>query len=517
MFTKIMFRGSLLCVLIAVYGGCMSTEKLTDITRLNNPRETGPITVLTRNGDRYKLSNYRLTDTALYGQGALEKKGGPIPFKGELKLSQVRYVEIQKLDAGKTLLLMGGAAVLVAVLASSGDDDKPTYTPPPSSSGSGSGGMRIGSCPFVYSYDGKQHHLESEAFPGAAFAGAEYTMYDKLLHLSPVDGTYRLRLSNESPETEYINEIKLLVVDSPPDIQVIPDSYGRLHTIKQAIQPSYCSDFDGRDVLSSIIEKDGKIWRSDLSTKDFTRREDLRDGLILEFPRPVKAKFAKLVVNGVNTPLINFALTKVLDLVGDEKLEWYRRLETDSREAKKFVDFKMREGMLHVRVWQNSEWVEQGSMLDPGENVAKDQILVLDLSKVEGKTLKIKLESATDLWKIGHVYIDYSEDVPVVAREVAASSVVNDQGRDIARELSADDDLYHVTIQGQSADVTFDEVPIEPGMKRSYLVKAKGYYHQWYRGRGKADLALLERILVEPLFASEQYMVSWSKLMKLYE
>jgi hypothetical protein len=85
----------------------------------------------------------------------------------------------------------------------------------------------------------------------------------------------------------------------------------------------------------------------------------------------------------------------------------------------------------------------------------------------------------------------------------------DEDGHDVADRLRDDDDDYFVTVQGQHADITFDDVPARPGCKRHYAVVAKGYYHPWPSGEGADQSALADRMLTEPRFGSRTYMPEW--------
>ena len=82
----------------------------------------------------------------------------------------------------------------------------------------------------------------------------------------------------------------------------------------------------------------------------------------------------------------------------------------------------------------------------------------------------------------------------------------------LAATLRRDDDRYYVTVKGQSALVTFDEVPAPAGVERHYAVRAKGYYQRWSDDHGKDQTALADRILTEPLYGSRLLMSSWKSL-----
>jgi hypothetical protein len=453
-----------------------------------------------------------LADSGLLGAGTIEKDGNVQPFRGQLALGDIDFVQARDhWGTGKKLLAAGVAVVFGVLAVSYGGNASDgltlrevhgTYVPP----------SYVGSCPFIYSHDGEHYQLESESFAGAFFKGAERASYDHLEHLRPVDGQYHLRLANESDETEYVDDVTLLLVDAPPGVGVLPDGGGSFHTLSRPVRPIRCVDGENRDVLSAVRERDDRWWESELAAKDFSDDEDLKDGLVLEFERPPGARTGKLVVHGINTTLGLFAFEQLFKLKGDGQLRWYQRLERDPEERQRMLAWMKREGMLHVKVWQDGAWVEQGVLPDVGPRVSKDQVAVLDLSHVAGDIIRIKLESATDLWRINCVSLDYSPDLPVEVAEISLARAVDERGEDVTDVLGREDGSYYVTIKGQHAQLTFVDLPARAGLKRHCAVRAKGYYHPWFNTQGKDQTALADRVLTEPQFGSRTFMPAWKTL-----
>ncbi len=492
-----------LAVAVLLYVGCHDTTQITR-DRFLAKKPSGDILVLTKDVKYYRFAQntYWVIGDSLKGSGTLTDHGRLSAFSGSIPLSDIDLVEIDELNAGKTVAVVLGVSAAIALLAI------------------GFFVVALGeavhsssehSCPFVYTYDGANYHFESETFSGAVLKGLERTNYDVLHYLKPVGGTYLLKITNERTETQYVNELKLLAVDHSPSVSVIPDMRGTIHTISHLSPPVRCTDFSNRDALGSVAALDSLYWESDLSSKDFKRDADLTDGLDLEFEKPAGATLAKLVVNGINTELGDFAFTKLFQLAGDNKLGWYQQLERDSSERATFLSWMMREGMLHVKVWNGLAWQERAALLDGGPALARDQIALLDVRNIPGPILKVRLESTTDLWRIDRVSIDYSADLPVAVTELSPASAINERGVDMAKDLSGSDDKYYVTIPGQHADLRFTELAPRTGMARSYVLKTRGFYYQWIDAQGPEKTDMLRRVLTEPRFGQRQYLPEWKK------
>ena len=503
------------CVLIASflsYIGCHTTETLTG-EKIGAMDGQADITVVMKNRNQFvfEAGKYNLSADSLSGIGFRKTVQFPeIPFQGSLPRADIALIEAKEFSTGKTILFAGAFGLAIAgVIAAANSSDPPPPPPPPP------GGRS--SCPFIYTFDGSEYHFESETFAGAVFKGVERTAYDMLYHLKPVNGVCRFKLVNAREETEYVNELKLFAIDHPLGTTVIPDRSGAIHTISNPIQAMSCVEFGGRNALGEIREKDRSYWQSNLTGRDWTDERNLRDGLVAEFPKPTNAKSVKLVVNGRNTRLGYFALAKIFQLKGSNKLDWYRQLESDPVERATFARWLMREGMLHIQVWQNGKWTEKTALPDVGPGISKDQVALLDISEITDDVLRIRLACTTDLWCIDQIYADYSPDVPIQTRELSLRSAINEQGQAIADLLKASDDRYYTTINDQYADIEFIDAPRQHGSQRSYVAKTKGFYYQWLDSEGPAQDDLVERILKEPIFGVKLLMPQWLKERVQYE
>ena len=495
----------------AQYGSTMS-QTLHDVNSTAGSANSRSLTVLTKDGTLHTISVHSFSDSLILGKGTSEKGGISREFSGSLRLSDVDYAYApREWTSGKVLLTAAGVIAFAgaAAYALSDKDNDLTVEQEISCVGCSSGS---GSCPFVYTYDGDKYLLESETFAGAVFKGAERASYDVLRHLEPVDGKYIMKLSNERNETQYVNELKLLAVDAPQGLEVIPDRAGGFHTIGAPVPPSRCSELNGDDALAAVEKKDGVLWQSDLPSKDLTRDDHLRDGLILEFTKPAGATAGKLVVNGVNTSLGEYAFELLFKLKGENLARWYQELENDPNERQKMFEWMGREGMLHVSVWLDDEWVEQTTLPDVGPQVAKDQLAVLDLSRSGERIVKIKLQCTVDLWRIDQVYMDYSPDASTTVEELTPATAVDDLGHDVSRELRSDDDLYYGNIGGQFVNLTFDSVPVSGATARTYILKTKGHYYLWSDFEGEDREEVLEAVLAQPLLGAKLSMPLWKQI-----
>ncbi len=401
-----------------------------------------------------------------------------------IPLSEVDLVWVRKTNWPLTI---GVSAIPVALLLAVAVNalNSPPVQPPPDPG--------IESCPFVYSFDGEHYVLEAEPYGGAVCPGLERTEWVGLDYLKPVDGRYKLILSNELDEVEHVNELKLVVVDHPAGVTVVPEPYGKMRTIAPPRPPTSARDGDGRDILPLVAAKDGAFWYSHLEGLNPENDEELKDELLLEFARPAGAQKAKLIANVWTTVWGSQAIKPLLASQGRELGSFFEEINAGGPALFSVMSWFAREEMynLQFRVETSSGWKTKALVFGGGPVIAKDKAYQLDLSDVLGDTVRVKLTPAAGFWMIDHLSLDFSEDVTVRVTELSADTALDDAGRDIGGHLAADDNSYFVIPKdSRPATLEFAAPPSIPGLARTVFVKARGYYDLLLKTEGEPTLDL---------------------------
>ena len=138
----------------------------------------------------------------------------------------------------------------------------------------------ITSCPYIYAWNGERFAFVTDLlwaspiglqFAEGVLAPAREWEYLKIRvdQLKPVDGEYRLQITEELWEAAYFDLVELIAVDHPVDIDIFTNekvgpaeiAMHKIHTVRNPRVPVAARDKHGRDVLASIANRDDEYLR----------------------------------------------------------------------------------------------------------------------------------------------------------------------------------------------------------------------------------------------------------------
>ena len=188
----------------------------------------------------------------------------------------------------------------------------------------------LGSCPYVYGWDGQRHVFITDLL-WAAPLGLQWTEGNPLParpqewiklpgdKLAIRDGQYQLQITEELWEAAYFDEVRLLAVDHPPDVSVYSNekvgppaqaAFG-IHTVRQPLLPRRACDHEGRDILPQLAQADG-IYPP-IDEGKIAQGRVRRHAIELELGEPVDTKQLTLFLTGWTYPTtvaLNLALSR---------------------------------------------------------------------------------------------------------------------------------------------------------------------------------------------------------------
>lgn len=137
-----------------------------------------------------------------------------------------------------------------------------------------------GSCPYLYAWDGEKFGFVTDLLWAAPIGlqVAEGVLapsrpWEYLLvrgdQLRPSASQYELRITEELWEAAYFDEVELIAVDHPNDVEVFTNekvgpasiAQHQIHTVRERRYPLAARDQLGRDVLSAVKSRDGKYFQ----------------------------------------------------------------------------------------------------------------------------------------------------------------------------------------------------------------------------------------------------------------
>ncbi len=381
-------------------------------------------------------------------------------------------------------LMVDGAIVAAALIVSAMKSPAPYVAPTPVAG--------KGSCPFVYSFDGRDYVLDSETFSGAVVRSAQRADWDNLDHVKAVEGVYRLRVRNEMPEVQYIDAMKLLAVDHEHGTVVAPEFNGTLHALKSLKNPIRAEDAAGNNVLPVIGEKDDRFWTSNPFNRDPDDPAQVRDGLTVEFQRPAGAPSGHLLFTVQNTAWAAYAEAYLSRIAGSRLCDWRALMDASAPAREAYQRTVTREAMLGLEIWNGNVWTSAGSIWFVGPSLSKDIVVPVDLSKCGPGPLRVRMESTAGLWMIDRVQADFGAEGAFTSAECPLLEAKDQNGRDLRDVMRASDkDYFVLSSSADQADLAFRAPAPARTMERSFILMTDGYYLSNGAPQDKPQMELL--------------------------
>jgi hypothetical protein len=358
------------------------------------------------------------------------------------------------------------------------------------------------SCPFVYSFNGEQYVFDAEPLGGAISRGLARTDYSRLDHLKPVDGKYNLLLRNEVEETQYLDEMKLVVVDHAETAQIIPDLEGNFRTIEQPVSPSATYDEKGMDLMNFVKSQDDIVWQTHLPRDDSYKGKNLKHRLTFEFPKPAGAQSAQLIANLGTALWGSNMIREMIQLRGDKLHEWYENVNHGGVALLELFHFINREELyfLKVQVQKGDKWVEKGILPGGGPLITENRILEFDIKDIPGDKLTIRLNPPMGFWTMDYIAVEYgNHPAPDAVTEIPLATAFDHNDNNIFENLREVDKSYYIMPQvGDWAKINFDAPEERPGSKRSVFLKTTGYYEIQIDETQPEKTELIRQLLTTP-------------------
>ncbi|MBE0519924.1 hypothetical protein IBX35_02650 [Candidatus Bathyarchaeota archaeon] len=287
-----------------------------------------------------------------------------------------------------------------------------------------------GACPYVSTWNGTQYVLDNNILPAAEYSGGvDVTDYYKLQKPFVVDkGKYSLIISEFENEHSYLDQVRLLAVDHPPDVNVAVTPYGEILTYSNPVPPVSAVDDDGIDVLSLLSSVDGNYYQGyngSYVTLTFAST-DVSNGvkLIVREDYPLRHPWLKSPV-----------YVQALNATG----EW----DTAA--------------VFHTRTYWATDIINMTDYLPDAEGNLKVRLCFVSNDKID------------------YVGLDTSKQGEFEVRYANMASAIHSKCGDVKEMLMHSDNIYTELLPGEQITLKFT-LPQNTKDTRDFIIIAEGHY-----------------------------------------
>ena len=420
--------------------------------------------------NRYKSSKgYPTYEVHLYTREHILQDNSQVT----VPLQAIEKVEVYDKDSGATAVsyIFGGLGITLGILAIVTIIALATKS----------------SCPFVYISDGQTYYFKGEIYGGAIYPILERDDYMPLPGFKPVNGEYKLKISNELLERQYTNLAELMVVEHPILSTVLMDRYGEMQTMTNPVAPrSAMSDTkaDCRDILTA---RDHKAYLFNANPKV---NNDL-SSLTLTFTKTPGAKVGKLVLNAQNSLWLDYVYGKFNEQFGT----YYNTFAEHQKEvpAAHHRQWAQEQGVsmsVYLQTEDGWEYVDYFDLIGP--MATRDVVMAIDLTHVKGEEVTVKLTCGYMFWEIDYAAMDFSDKLATETTTLSAFAAFDENGADVSQLVQFADDLYLVQPKpGNEAIFTYASRPAQSGHQYTTFLHTRGYYEYIREYQNKSNLGYL--------------------------
>lgn len=326
-------------------------------------------------------------------------------------------------------------------------------------------------CPHVYVDNGSEMIYNNTLFTGAKAMQLERCDYKEIPDFNPDDDSFSFQILNEEIEDQYTNMVELISIIHAPDVEVIADKTGGFHTISDLIAPFSAVENNGISVLEYLNERDDYTYDFD---------PDSINGLAeinLHFKDLIEGRDGKLLIKAKNTLWSGYVYDEFNSLFGKNHAKWAEMNKDKSKEERE--KWMREQGIkLLVDIKVDGEW----KLFDEVELVGEaslNQIIIPIPSEVVKKDMQFRLRTGYKFWELDYVGLDFSANSDFDVSFHKPSVALGNNGEDFVNELSYDDDQYmkhEFKTELNKTQVVFENLPVQPKLRRTFILKSKGYY-----------------------------------------
>lgn len=345
---------------------------------------------------------------------------------------------------------------------------------------------KTNSCPIVSVYDGESYNIQGELFGGAV--NKNLARPDLLpLELSPINGEYQLRISNDLKERQFTDYADLIVLEHEKNRKAGFGTDGQIYEVGQPESP-IAADLNGHlDEMKQLLQRDG--FSSDFNDTSF--RSAVNE-LKLTFNKPSHAKKGKLVLELKNSLWLDFLYGQYVSHFGERYNEWQQiQNRRPAEELKEWVSAQVIP--LTVSLKTDKDWAEIASLHTIGPLAFRQVIVPFELPPTTGTTIEIKLSSGFMFWEVDYGALDFTVGKPRVFQVIHPYSAMDEKGNNVIEQVAFEDGNYMA--QPETGNYTILRYKYQgsgiPGKAYSIVLATSGYYEPIREFYGDPDRKFL--------------------------
>ena len=329
------------------------------------------------------------------------------------------------------------------------------------------------SCPFIYVKDGEEFVFTGELYPGVLTANQQRDDYILLPNLKNPSNEYIIKITNELKEIQYTDFVQLLEITHPNNVTVLLDKNGIPQTFSELMPPK-------KVVVDNIFSNSDPILTKDnnsyLFDSELLGDRSVRD-IQLHFNKSQQADHAKLFLTVKNSMWLDYVFGKFNEQFGN----YYPKFQKDQQDYSKeksenWVNAQNIPLSVYLKTTNGWELIDRIPTVGP--MAFRDIAVPIDISKIAGDEVIVKLETGFMFWEVDYAGIDYTENVPLEITYSNPSIAVDGNGVDVTKLLSSEDQNYFVQPRiGDVVDVTFKTSEYQQDLKKTFFLKNIGYYN----------------------------------------
>ena len=324
-------------------------------------------------------------------------------------------------------------------------------------------------CPHVYIENGNGLELSNSLYTGATALQLERYDYKLLPDYHPGSTKFSITIANELNENHYTNLIELISVLHAPDVEVIADQNGQLHTVENPVPPVSAFNNNNKNILNELELKDDFSYSFDPDSLN-----DLGEAY-LNFSIPANQLNGKLILRLRNSPWAGYAFNEMTSLFGKNYTDWIERNKNKSKEEReKWLREQGLQMLVDIKTEQGWKQIDQINIV--GE-ISFNSIVIPVEFPANQKTVEIRLRAAFMFWDLDYVAMDYSADQTLNVQVLKPSGATGPNNENFIQELSYDDNLYMENlVNNTTTTILFDSLNTDPVLTRTLILGGKGYY-----------------------------------------